>query len=76
MIGFKPKNDHDNQNLHSDIKLYYCAFDGCETNKFWGPGMIDHYKLFIVLKDMVPSPWVVTHIRYMKAVALSFIPKP
>ncbi len=50
MIGFKPKNDHDNQNLHSDIKLYYCAFDGCETNKFWGPGMIDHYKLFYCIE--------------------------
>lgn len=50
MKGFKPKNDSVNQNLQNDIKLYYCAYDGCDPKKSWGPGMIDHYKLFFVLE--------------------------
>lgn len=50
MKGFKPKNDLIDQNLQNDIKLYYCAYDGCEPNKSWGAGMIDHYKLFFVIK--------------------------
>ena len=49
MIGFKPKDDFSDQNIHSDIKLHYCAFDGCEPNKCWGPGIIDHYKLFFTM---------------------------
>lgn len=49
MIGFKPKDDFSDQNIHSDIKLHYCAYDGCEPNKRWGPGMMDHYKLFFAL---------------------------
>ena len=50
MIGFIPKDSSGNNSLYQDINLLFCAYDGCDQKKRWGPGTIEYYKLFFAIE--------------------------